>query len=753
MSLLALATLISSLACSSSGGSGGSSPASPYGLFLRPDGETDVKVYSNGRGLLPANSDGRTNEIIIGIFENDRLTPYNIEDEEDGAGDDISVDYSYSLAANAGDDYRNTLFNTNNNQLTFIGENSGVFGQTPPRTLSIETTRVVTIELPDGSRSDAEADGRTADDATNIDDREFSFSGGKISRTEDNPSSIDVAAGSISVADAEGGTDKIISFAGSGLPLPTTPDVSEYYVIVTDENNDGVGEVGAVSEAELQALKGTEFYVLGTVGAHAIPTITIDNITFTDKSGGGIAKIKFTFKSTTGVTVEIVDGDTISIKAHHADTLESVLMALDIDVVKALVDVTTTDDYLPTATIQNSDIGRFKLSRDEATDNKAQVNIGGLIIKAVTAGQTGDNISLFGIPSGTDDSTVAITELSDQIFVTYGNQATLADMIEQINTGTDSESMDANALIDFVGVAGTDYDSATLLADALSRLHSLAEDGSTRVGADPTANPTGELIEMLANAELKKTSNDDSASVTFTAEAAGIEGNNIGITFASNGTNGVEVALASTNNISITYESATSNLQDLVDAFASGTLDANVDALLATLATTGAAAMKSELIKPHGNNSITFTAKAAGAAGNGINITFDGTAAANSGVTITLESTNNIKIAYESNTSNLGKFKEAFSALGTNITGLIEYSLIGDFDSTLLSALFTDGTESLGGGADSPLLSTLFTDETQHLGTTQIIHPDGSTSTQNTPFQRETFETLDTEDYIINLAP
>ena len=185
MSLLALATLISSLACSSSssGGSAASPASIPEGLFLRPDGETDVKVYSNGQGLLSAGVDGSTNGVVIGTFDHDTLRPYNVADEDDGAGDgdDISVGYSYRLAESSSD------FAINDNQLSFTGANSE-----PPYTLSIETALNLSITLPsdfDG-RVDVDASGDTMDDDT----REFALSGGGFSDTKEVASVVGVAA-------------------------------------------------------------------------------------------------------------------------------------------------------------------------------------------------------------------------------------------------------------------------------------------------------------------------------------------------------------------------------------------------------------------------------------------------------------------------------------------------------------------------------------------------------------------------------
>ena len=502
ISLLALASL-SSLACSSSGGS------SPAGLFLRPAGDANTKVYSNGQGLLLENSDGSTNEIVIGTFENDRLTPYNIKDEDDGAGDgdDISVDYSYSLATNAGDDYSNTLFSISENVLSFTGVDSGVLGETPPYKLSIETALNVKIALPATFNGYINAD--ASNDDTDANTRKFSFSGGVISNTDVAAAgeeaayrTIDVTEGKIYVADATKATGKIINFeALDSYRLPATEGIYEYYVIV-----DGTGKVSAISTLPT----GTEFYVIGTTEAYEVPeSITIEGIKFTDKVGGEIAEaIKVIYKSTGDVEVS-VDGNTIITKVTGAHVFDDVLTALRAPAngVTALVDVTTTAGYVGSGLnglIGNTDFGYISLSggmdavSGGAAAVQAQVTIGGLTIVATAskAGTEGNGVNLLPTLSGndgsdSDSSDIAIQFLANgTMVITYDNQATLADLITAIDGNTA-----ANALVDFVGTDGTDYDGTDLLIDVLPQLYSFAEDSNSRTlrtGTDPIANGTGE---------------------------------------------------------------------------------------------------------------------------------------------------------------------------------------------------------------------------------------------------------------------
>ena len=495
--------LFASLACSSSGGS---SPASPTGLFLRPTGDANTKVYSNGRGLL---LHVVNNEIVIGTFDHDALNPYNIEDEDDGAGDgdDISVGYSYSLAANAGDDYSNTLFSTNNNQLTFIGENSGVLGETPPYKLSIETALNVKIALPATFNGYINTD--ASNDDTDADTRKFAFSGGTISKTDvaatgEVPAhrTISVTAGKIYAPDTKAGTGKIINFeALDSYKLPTTPDIYEYYVIVTDENNDGTGEVRAMAALPT----GTGFYVIGEVEELMVPeSITFRELKFTDKDGGVASydiKIKYALKSGSDDMPEVaVDGSTISIVVGLSDTYKELLDALNGNSeVTALVNVEAGSVYAAGRSLINGNLVKAHLSGganavpDGAAATKAQIEIGGLIVQAANAGAGGNNIFFAPRHTNAQDSAVTFTVNGNRIDVLYGDMATLADLITAIDGNT---AVNGKVDFDTTGISQDALDS-TLLVDVFFATHSFAEDDNSRTlktsTEDPIANPTGDL--------------------------------------------------------------------------------------------------------------------------------------------------------------------------------------------------------------------------------------------------------------------
>ena len=519
------------------GGGGGDNatprilPEAAEGLYLRtdnPNGEGELRVYTGGDstienpdgtetrnfgtldyGVLQENQDGSDTAIPLGTLEHDTRKPYAVDNADDGAGsgDDIFVTYAYTLAQASTD-----FAIDSENQLAFIGADSGDYDANPrpTYTISVEATQIVTINLPAGSRYDVDASGNTED----ADTREFSFSGGAITHDdvaategEDAHRTIDVAEGKIYVADAEAGTGKIISFAANGLALPTTPDIYENYVIVTDKNNNGAGEVEAVADLPTD---GTEFYVLGTVEGY-IPAITLDGIKFTDKQGGGDGwEIKAILKPTVSDTVagaaelnaaEVsVDGNTIIIKGVYTELFDNVLAALrdPANGVAALVDMTTVEGYtagssLSIARIGNTNFATTKLSGGVDADSgagtaavQAEATFAGLTVVAtsVHVGAASNRVELQPISSGDDGSGVTVNVIGNNrvISITYDNDATLADLITAINGDTA-----ANALVDFVGVAGTDYDAGDLLLDVLAKTYKL----NPEIGAAPTPNVTG----------------------------------------------------------------------------------------------------------------------------------------------------------------------------------------------------------------------------------------------------------------------
>ena len=248
--------------------------------------------------------------------------------------------------------------------------------------------------------------------------------------------------------------------------------------------------------------------MLGAVGVNASQVtneITIDGIKFTAIEGGEVPEIKFIFKDA-GAPEIGVNGDTISIQIGTLNTYAELLTALqgDSDVL-ALVDLTTVDGEYNGGTYIDGYTVNLAFSGG-AEGIKAQIDIGGLIIQAATAGTNGNNIGLIGVRSNLDDATVAINPSTNTvnndatIRVTFGNQATLANMRAAIDGNTASQNViDADALVDFVGTATTfesdgtvnvqgDYNPNALLVDLLPRIYSVAETITVTHVINPTAD-------------------------------------------------------------------------------------------------------------------------------------------------------------------------------------------------------------------------------------------------------------------------
>ena len=198
------------------------------GIFLRLFEDVEVKVYSNGAGVLAAGRNGSTEQIVIGTFSHDDAHATN--------SDGVTLAFVFSLLDNLED------FKIEDNQLAFIGAESS----TLPTTLKITAIAQVTMDLPDGTYYDVDATG----DDDDADIREFAFMGGDISdiqevaAVENNPAhrTIDVAAGKIYIADAVAHTGRMISFAA----VDDMRIDEDSYIIVTD-NGDGTGAVSAVA--------------------------------------------------------------------------------------------------------------------------------------------------------------------------------------------------------------------------------------------------------------------------------------------------------------------------------------------------------------------------------------------------------------------------------------------------------------------------------------------------------------------------
>ena len=510
-------------------------PEQPEGLHLRPVDDAgnpeNVRVYSEGEsitdpdifnfdtldfGALPANADGSTNPVAVGILDYDDvlaafgitappadvLGAYNVDGV---AGDDIIIEIIYRLADNPGAGYSHNVFDiVGNNELVFTGANSGDYDDNPhpTYTLSIVTALNVRIELSASfvGRIDADASNDTED----ADTREFTFAGGALSNVDvaatandDAHRIISVAAGNIWVRDVEASTGKLIRFDATTLRLPADAEIYQYHIIV-----DSAGKVSAVAELPI----GTEFYVLGTGEELMVPeSITFRELKFTDKDGGVASydiKIKYALKSGSDDMPEIaVDGSTISIVVGLSDTYKELLDALNGNSeVTALVNVEAGSVYAAGRSLINGNLVQAHLSGgadavpDGAAATKAQIEIGGLIIKAANAGAGGNNIFFAPRHTNAVDSAVTFTVNGNRIDVLYGDMATLADLITAIdgdpNDPAKNGHASANALVDFdtSGITQATLDS-TLLVNVFFATHSFAEDDNSRTLKTSTETP------------------------------------------------------------------------------------------------------------------------------------------------------------------------------------------------------------------------------------------------------------------------
>ena len=127
------------------------------GLFLRPVGEDNVRVYSAGekvtgagdtatladtpKGVLAEEADGNTEPVTIGKFAHDSLVPVNnISGKPD-------LEVIYSLAADPGDGYSNAMFSITNDTLSYTGANSGDYESDPRPTHKLKIAASVTIVI------------------------------------------------------------------------------------------------------------------------------------------------------------------------------------------------------------------------------------------------------------------------------------------------------------------------------------------------------------------------------------------------------------------------------------------------------------------------------------------------------------------------------------------------------------------------------------------------------------------------------
>ena len=210
-------------------------PILPTGLFLRPTGEGNVRVYSEGEsvtgtgddaklaeeteGVLAEEADGSTEPVIIGRFAHDSLVP----SENKSGIPDLAV--TYSLVANPGEGYSNAMFSITDDTLSYIGANSGDYESDPRPThkLKIVADVTIVIRVPDISNF-GDAYYVSADDTQGGNGGvEYAYSVGTIRKT-------DVAAGvkQDGMAASATFTNAASSGTGEDVLIITAKDTGEY---------------------------------------------------------------------------------------------------------------------------------------------------------------------------------------------------------------------------------------------------------------------------------------------------------------------------------------------------------------------------------------------------------------------------------------------------------------------------------------------------------------------------------------------
>ena len=507
--------------CSSSGG-GSPAPTEPEptepvpipeGLFLRPADDADAKVYSNGKGLLPA---GINTETLLGTFGHDEL---QIDDDP---SDDISIGYSYSLAEdlsppedNPDLEYSNNLFDINNNQLSFTGTDS-----MPPYTLKIDITQSVAINLPDGSRYDVDA----TNDDTDADTREFVFSGGAFSDTKEVAEvlAMDATPAVAASKTYTGGTNDVLTItaktagvAGNDLKVNFADDDSNLNITFSYNESSKTLIVNFNGSNDFTSAFQTAFN--GSTAYASTAEETLIKSLFTIVATGDDAGRLFASQNITGNleggmdAIEAVDGDTahrtIDVaagKIYLADAVSGTGKIITFDAVDDLrIDATSfvivTDNgdgtgvvstvtTLPTNTdfyvlgeVEVDPVAAVAASLKKGTTNNATFT-------ADEAGTAGNSLRIsFSTTADTSGTDVVLSYASNILIITYDGASALSHLDTAFTASSDT---DITSRFD-LAIGGT---NSTLLSTIFTLgTESLAGGAlSTTTGAAPTSNTTGE---------------------------------------------------------------------------------------------------------------------------------------------------------------------------------------------------------------------------------------------------------------------
>ena len=580
-----------SLACSSS--SGGDSPAAevlppaPTGLYLRTEGEDNRRVYSggdstieNGDGtetrnfdtidlaLLEEGADGSGTAISLGTLAHDDYVPGLVADADDGAGDgdDISIAYSYSLAEDAGDDYSNNLFDISENVLSFTGSDSGDYATSPTLDVQIDTRYAVTVTLASDFVGRINAD--ASDDVTDADTRKFAFDGGAMSNIKEVQT---IAAentlnlgGIVLTAVAGTATDDGFSiFIARRVATGDQVGVRVDGTMITVEY--GTNSTFAQLKNALETLTGTGGTLEGVFNISTDNTYkSADNII----DGRAASNIDKAFREFLGGNASrkarVTLGDATIEASDVGGGFNRILNF------NGQYDSTRAANYIDVTV--GTQGGNFRITVNYglgATLEQLMTELGTLWT-ADTSPAIGS--IAFYLSEPPSDGFTANTLLAD-IFGTYDGIITAGSVVRAQRTvdvaGGEIYLADAEAgsgkIISFEAVTTLRVyeDSFVIVTDAdgddIGEVSAVAKTSLPDI--DYYVLGEVEVVPVTgAKASLTKTAvvGSDTASVTFTADEAGLEGNDLSITFifsgkSAAGDNDVTFAYAS-NNLTITYD-------------------------------------------------------------------------------------------------------------------------------------------------------------------------------------------------------
>ena len=204
------------------GGNEPMGPILPTGLFLRPTGEGNVRVYSEGEsvtgtgddaklaeeteGVLAEEADGSIEPVIIGRFAHDSLVP----SENKSGIPDLAVTYSLATTS-AGDGYSNAMFSITDDTLSYTGANSGDYESDPRPTYKLKIAADVTLVIEVRESSPFDYYYVSPDNAKGGNGGvEYAYRGGTIRKTDVEVGvKQDGVAASVTIADSAGSKEDV----------------------------------------------------------------------------------------------------------------------------------------------------------------------------------------------------------------------------------------------------------------------------------------------------------------------------------------------------------------------------------------------------------------------------------------------------------------------------------------------------------------------------------------------------------------